>query len=82
MEKVLITIYVLSLDEEYDMFLPIGIKMIDALNLIQQTVKDLSNNIYDINPSAVLYNDDGLLINLNNTAKFSGLKNGCKILLK
>ena len=43
MNEILVTIYVLGLDEEYDMFLPIGLGMKDCLNLIQSTIKELSD---------------------------------------
>lgn len=82
MDKILVTIYVISIEEEYDILLPIGLMMKDAVQLIQETIKDLSNNTYNVNPSAVLYTDDGFLINLNNSVKFSGLKNGYRVILK
>lgn len=81
MNKVLVTIYVFSLDEEFDMFLPIGIKMADALQLIQESIRELTNDNYSVGQSSMLYNDEGYLINLNNIVKLSGIKNGCKLLL-
>jgi hypothetical protein len=83
MNEILVTIYVLGLDEEYDMFLPIGLGMKDCLNLIQSTINELSDENYVIHDDATLYTaDDGKVINLNNVVKYSGLKNGCKVLLK
>lgn len=83
MDKILITIYVLALEEEYDLFLPISITMEDAITRIQNTLVEMSDGNYIFNQSPILYRDeDGKIINLKNTVKFSGLKNGCKILLK
>lgn len=83
MDKILVTIYVLALEEEYDLFLPIGISMSDAVGIIQRTIYEMSDGNYVINPSPILYSDEnGKIINLNNVVKFSGLKNGCKVLLK
>lgn len=83
MDKILITVYVLAIEEEYDLFLPIGITMTDALNRIQNTIVEMSEGNYVFNPSPVLYRDeDGKIINMKNIVKFSGLKNGCKVLLK
>ncbi len=82
MDKILVTIYVLATEEEYDILIPINITGIEALNLIQTTIKELSSNNYEINNNAVLFNEEGKLINLKNSIKFSGLKNGSKVLLK
>lgn len=83
MNKILITIYVLSLNQSYDMFLPITMQMTECMDLIQNTIKELSDDMYEINEKPILYNEfDGKIINLNNIVKFSGLKNGCKVLLK
>lgn len=81
MNKVLVTIYAISIDESFDMFLPISLKMSDALDLIQSSISDLSGGNYQKNDNALLYFENGLIINSNNTIKFSGIKNGCKLLL-
>lgn len=82
MNKILISVYVLTIEEEYDMFIPINENMKNVLNLIQQTVVELSDGYYVINQNALLYNGiDGKIINNNNIVKFSGLKNGSRVLL-
>ncbi len=82
MNKILISVYVLTIEEEYDMFIPINENMKNVLNLIQQTVNELSDGYYVINQNALLYNGiDGKIINNNNIVKFSGLKNGSRVLL-
>ncbi len=83
MDKILITVYALAIEEEYDIFLPISITMTDAIDRIQNTIFEMSEGNYIINPSPTLYRDeDGKIVNIKNTVKFSGLKNGCKVLLK
>lgn len=83
MSEILITIYVLSLGQEFDIFLPIGMKVAEALDLIQNTVYELSLENYEKVENPLLYSEDtGKVINANNIVKFSGLKNGCKVLLK
>ena len=83
MDKILVTFYVLSLEEEFDIFLPINIKLAEVLNTIQQSIKEMTEGTYDIISKPLLYNDlDGKLINLNNIVKYSGLKNGSRVLLK
>ena len=83
MDKILVTFYVLALEEEYDVFIPINVKLAEVLDTIQQTILEMSDGNYEINPNPLLYNDfDGKLINLNNIVKFSGLKNGSRVMIK
>lgn len=81
MNKILVTIYVIALNEEFDVFLPIGLKTNEAIESIQDSLCELSNNNYVKKDNVNLYTADGLIINPNNTIKFSGLKNGIKVLL-
>lgn len=82
MSEILITIYVLSLNQEFDLFLPIGMKLSETMDLIQNTIYDLSLGNYEKVESPTLFKEDGTIINCNNIVKYSGLKNGCKILMK
>lgn len=83
MNEILITVYVLSLQQDFDIFLPIGLKMGEALNLIQNMIYDLSLENYEKLENPLLYSEiDGKVINTNNIVKFSGLKNGSRVLLK
>jgi len=81
MNKILVTIYVLALDENYDLLLPINLKMADAYEVIQNTIYDLSNGNYIKHDNVLMINSNGQVINSNNVVKFSGLKNGCKVML-
>lgn len=81
MDKVLVTIYVLSIDEQFDIFLPIGKKIEYLLDYIQDSIVDLSNNNYIKKESVLLYLSNGLIINPNNVVKYSGIKNGSKLCL-
>jgi len=84
MNKILITVYVLYTGEEYDLFVPIGLKVSNVIDLIQKTVNELDNQVYVIKPSEEikLFDEKGNIINQNNIVKFSGLKNGSKVVLK
>ena len=82
MDKILVSFYVIKLDEEYDMYLPINEKISNVIKNVQNTLIELSNGAYVYSESALLY--DGLMgrvINNNNIVKFSGLKNGSRVLL-
>lgn len=82
MKKVLVSIYVLKIDKLFDIELPINLPMSTVISSIQDTIKEITNNSYLKNESARLYESNtGKLINLNNIVKFSGIKNGDKLLL-
>lgn len=81
MKKILVTIYVLSLQQEFDVFIPITMNMNDAISLIQDSIVKLSNENYQKKDNVMLFDEDGKIINLNNKAKFSGLNNGSKVIL-
>lgn len=81
MNKILVTVYALYLEKQYDIMIPINLSVKDALELIQQALAELSDNSYKNNPQAALYNENGAIINMNNIVKFSGLYNGCKVIL-
>ncbi|MBQ8132673.1 MAG: hypothetical protein IJ193_09295 [Bacilli bacterium] len=81
MKEILVTIYVLSLQQEFDVFIPIKLEMKEALDLIQNTIVDLSNENYEKKDNVVLFSDSGKIINSNNPVKYSGLTNGCKVVM-
>ncbi len=81
MKELLITIYVLSLQEEYDLFIPISLKMREAISLIQDSIVEMSDGNYEKKDQVYLYDENGNVINDNNPVKYSGLKNGSKVLL-
>lgn len=81
MKKILVTIYVLSLQQEFDVFIPIAMNMKDAISLIQDSIVKLSKENYKKKESVILFNEDGKIINPNNKVKFSGLNNGSKVIL-
>ena len=81
MNKILVTIYVVATEEEYDLLLPIGKKLKDIIDAIQDSIVDLSNGNFIKKDKVVLYTKDGLIVNQNNVVKYSGLRNGCKVCL-
>ena len=82
MNKILINVYVPSLEKKYDIFIPINIIGSKAMDIIQNTIVDLSNGHYEIKEKVVLI--DSLTckaVNLNNIVKYSGLRNGSDVIL-
>ena len=81
MDKILVSIYVLKIDETYDIYIPINKNTKEVLDIIQKEIVKLSSDTYILNDKAALYTEEGTIINTNNMVRFSGLKNGQKLLL-
>ncbi len=81
MNKLLVSVFVLCLENQYDLMIPINISVKDAIELIQKSIFELTEHSYQINYNACLYDEDGKVINQNNIIKFSGLRNGSKVML-
>ena len=81
MNKILVSIYVLALDDYYDILLPINLKMTEAIDLIQNTIIELSSGNYQKHENVMLMNAEGKIINSNNVVRLSGLTNGCRVVL-
>ena len=82
MDKILVTVYAATIDESFDIFVPINLKVKVATDLIQKVINGLSDENYLINENALLYDAiSGYVININNIVKDSGMVNGGKLLL-
>ncbi|MBR3230386.1 MAG: methyltransferase [Bacilli bacterium] len=82
MKKVLVSVYVLSLDKTYDILLPINLPMKDVIDLIKSAIVEMSNGVFvNSNDSKLYEGNTGKLVNINNIVKFSGIRNGCKLML-
>lgn len=76
MDKILVNVYIPSIDKTFEIFLPINLKVKNAFSIIQKTIN------YNIKNDAVLLEKRSMnIINVNLTIKNSGLKNGSDIIL-
>ncbi len=82
MNKILVNIYIPSIDKTFETFLPINSKVKKIFDIIQNTINNFYNNNYIIKNDAVLIEKRSMnIININSTIKNSGLKNGSDIIL-
>lgn len=82
MDQFFVSVFVPSIDEMFSLEISINLEMKEVLDMIQKTICELSDQSYQVNPGAKLYDKNtGLLINPNNIVKFSGLKNGACLML-
>ncbi len=76
MNKILVTIYIPLLDEDYDIFIPINKKVGTVKNTFVSSVKNLIQKNYQL-----LNKQDNKVIDDNVYVKNSGIQNGSKLIL-
>lgn len=82
MNKIMVNVFVPTLDMNFDIELPINLEMEKVISKIQNAIYEISDKAYIQNPDVKLYDKfTGLLINTNNIVKYSGLTNGSSIMM-
>jgi len=82
MNKVLIQVYVPVLEEKYEVFIPINRRLYKVMDIITETVRELSGGYFEPSETNQLYDKDtGQLYDLNILVKHSGIKNGSRVII-
>jgi hypothetical protein len=82
MNKILVVVYVPSLEERYDVFIPINKKVGTIKKVIIDTINELSSGSLKNKEKLKLYNKDDCKIYNNNVyVKNSEIVNGTELLL-
>ena len=83
MDQLLVSVYVISINEEFDMYIPINMKVTDLINFIKEKIVEETAGAYEPKEALKLYDvTTTKVINSNNIVKYSGIKFGSKLLLK
>lgn len=81
MNKILITVIVPSLEEKYDIYLPISKTIKVAKELLIKTINELSGGYFPLNKTCVLMSSDGIIYADNTIVKENKIKNGDVVVL-
>jgi len=82
MNKILIEVYVPTIEKKYDILLPINKKIKSVIILLSKAVKELNDGAYIIKTNSLLCDKaKGMIYNPEAIVKESGLKNGSEVLL-
>lgn len=82
MDKIYIDLFIPALDRSFNIELPINLEMKYVIEKLQESLEELTDGAYGKNFNTKLYDKNtGCLINTNNIVKYSGLKNGCSVLM-
>lgn len=81
-DKFLIKLLVPSIEESYDIFIPINIKIGNAIELFNKAIYELSNGEYQPTNYRGLYNrDSGLKYPIDVLVRETTIRNGSAIIL-
>lgn len=81
MNKLLVSIEVPSIEQNFDLFIPINKKIGTIKKYVIDSIKDLSENILKDDTYGFYDIDTGVKYDSNMYVKDSGIKNGARIML-
>ncbi|MGN0179455.1 MAG: methyltransferase [Monoglobaceae bacterium] len=82
MDKVLVNIYVPIINTSYDMFIPLTLRMYEALDMVKKAVTEMSDGRFIANANNVICSrNDGTVLNINLSVFELGIKNGSRLML-
>ena len=80
--KVLLEVYIPSIEKEYDIFVPVNKKIGTIKKMIETGITDLTDDVYSISDDTNLYSKDtGNMYDVNVKLIDTDLKNGSRIIL-
>ena len=80
--KVLLEVYIPSIEKEYDIFVPVNKKIGTIKKMIETGITDLTDDVYSISDDTNLYSKDtGNMYDVNVSLIDTDLKNGSRVIL-
>lgn len=80
--KVLVKLILPELDNSYDIYIPINIRIASVIKLLNESLTDISKGEYVPKNNRNLFNvDDGNPYNLNSLVRETNIRNGSEIVL-
>ena len=80
--KILLEVYIPSIEKEYDIFVPVNKKIGTIKKMIETGIIDLTDDVYSISDDTNLYSKDtGNMYDVNVSLIDTDLKNGSRVIL-
>ncbi len=80
--KVLVHLLVPEIDESYDIFVPINIRIGTMLSLLSKSLVEITNGIYQEKKNRKLYNvEDATIYPINSLIRETNIRNGVTVIL-
>ena len=75
--KVLIKLIIPEIDGEYDLFLPVNLRIGSVIKLLNESLKELNPEMFKIDNKKMLYNcSDATTYNINDLIRNTNIRNG------
>ena len=82
MNKILVEVFVPSIRETFEIYIPVDSRISEVLTLIEQAVQELTGGAFLPDRQVVLCErNSGMVYNINMTVEQVGLKNGSQLLI-
>lgn len=82
MDKILIEVYVPSIEKTFDVYIPKNLKMFEIESLVSNSIAELSSGYFAKSSDTVLCDrKNGLVLDINKSASELGLENGSTLML-
>jgi len=80
--KILIELIVPEIEKTYNVYIPINRRIGNIISLLNKSVYELSNGVYQENNKAALYNKEtGNKYNINYLVRATDIRNGTSLVL-
>ena len=80
--KVLVSVNVPILENNYDIYFPVNRKISNVIKMIKSSLQGLSQGSFDMDKQYVLYNkDNGEPYDMNMLVRESNIRNGSSVIL-
>ena len=80
--KVLVSVNVPSLEQKFDIYIPVNRKVYSVIRMIKTTLVGLSLGSFDANEDCVLYNGtNGNVYDVNALVRETDIRNGSNVIL-
>lgn len=80
--KVCVDLIVPSIEERYNIFIPINKKTIEIIFLLNKAINDMSNGAFPMSDTLSLINaNNGIIYDVSKTVMENGILNGTKLIL-
>ena len=80
--KVLVRVNVPSLEEKYDVYIPVNRKIINVIKMLKVSLSELSYGVFNPDEDCLMYNaETGTMYDMNVLVRETDIRNGSQIIL-
>ncbi|MCR8643644.1 methyltransferase [Paenibacillus sp. N1-5-1-14] len=82
MDKILVEVYTPAINQAYDVYIPLTLKLYEVEILLTNAIADLSNGYFAASRDTVICNrETGTILDIDMSAQELGLHNGSRLML-